>query len=280
MEGFWAILSGNHAFATLIIVASALFLRLLVNRWIDSRDKMEADARRRVKSNVKNSLFFIVVLALVFVWAPSLRTFALSLTAFVVAIILATKELILCVSGYVLKSTGGMIRVGDWIEINGLRGEIVEQDIMTTTMEELGTGSKQYDFTGRTVIMPNSVFLSATVKNERFNKRYTYHSFSIVVKPEVPTGELRETLLRELALIVEQFTDVAKRYKSLIEKRAGIQLSDDFAECHVGFLKDAHVQLTLTCFVPVTEAMHIEHEIKAKAADYIADWYAKCKIEG
>ncbi|MDV7339602.1 mechanosensitive ion channel family protein [Terasakiella sp. A23] len=270
-------ISGNQLFASLVFVAAMLVLRFLSNRWVDSRTKFEAETKRRFKSNVKNGLFFIVLIALIFVWAPSLRTFALSLTAFAVAIILATKELILCVSGYILKSTGGLIRVGDWIEVNGLRGEVVDQDIMTTTLEELGTHAKQYEFTGRTIIIPNSIFLASTVKNERFNKRYTYHSFDITLQPEVPTGELKKRLMTQLASEIEEFSEVAKRYKALIEKRADITLPENFTDCHVTFLKDAHIQIELTCFVPVNAAMRIENVIKESAADYIADWHAKKK---
>lgn len=268
-------ITGNQAFASLVFVIAVLIVRFASNRWLDSRPKIEIESKRRIKSNIKNALFFITLIALIFIWAPSLRTFALSLTAFAVAIILATKELILCVSGYVLKSTGGLIRVGDWIEVNGLRGEVVEQNIMTTALEELGHGPRRYDLTGRTIIFPNSIFLASTFKNERFNKRYTYHSFSITLKPEVPTSKLRQKLLAALNKEVDVFREVAKRYKSMIEKRADLQLPNKFSDCHTSFLDDANVKITLTCFIPVTDAVRIENTIKEIAADHIAQWYAQ-----
>jgi small-conductance mechanosensitive channel len=277
MEGLIEQITGNQIFASIIFIAGMLGLRFLTNRWLDSREKLEADNKRRIKTNIKNALFFIILIALVFVWAPSLRTFALSLTAFAVAIILATKELILCVSGYILKSTGGLIRVGDWIDLNGSRGEVVDLNIMTTTLEELGHGPKRYEFTGRTIVIPNSVFLSASIKNERFNKRYTYHSFDIVLSADIPTSELRQKMMAALEQKISEFREVAKRYKTMIEKRADLKLSDDFAECHVNFLNDGHIKLTLTCFAPITHAIDIEDSIKEIAADYIADWHTQKK---
>jgi small-conductance mechanosensitive channel len=268
-------LSGNQFFASLVFIIAMLIVRFISNRWLNSRSKMETEDRRRIKSNIKNSLFLFVLIALIFIWAPALRTFALSLTAFAVAIILATKELILCISGYILKSTSGLIRVGDWIEIGDLRGEVVDQNIMTTTLEELGHGTKKYEFSGRTVMVPNSLFLSTSVKNERFNKRYSYHTFHIVICPQIPVAPLKEKLLQALDAEIEQFSEVAKRYKSLIEKRADIALSDNFSDSRISFLDDTHIRLSLICFVPVSEAVQIENKIKSLASNEIANWYAR-----
>jgi len=268
-------LSGNQIIASLVFMAAMLAVRFVSNSWLNSRSKMEVEDRRRIKSNIKNGLFLVVLIALIFIWAPALRTFALSLTAFAVAIILATKELILCISGYILKSTSGLIRVGDWIEIGDLRGEVVDQNIMTTSLEELGHGHKKYEYSGRTVLVPNSLFLSTTVKNERFNKRYTYHNFNIVLHPEIPLGPIRDKLLNILTEETEQYAEVAKRYKALIEKRADIPLPDAFIDSRISFLDDTHVRLTFICFVPVAEASQIENKIKTIASAEIADWYAR-----
>ncbi|WP_417821877.1 mechanosensitive ion channel family protein [Terasakiella sp.] len=268
-------LSGNQIIASLVFMAAMLAVRFVSNSWLNSRSKMEIEDRRRIKSNIKNGLFLVVLIALIFIWAPALRTFALSLTAFAVAIILATKELILCISGYILKSTSGLIRVGDWIEIGDLRGEVVDQNIMTTSLEELGHGHKKYEYSGRTVLVPNSLFLSTTVKNERFNKRYTYHNFNIVLHPEIPLGPIRDKLLNILTEETEQYAEVAKRYKALIEKRADIPLPDAFIDSRISFLDDTHVRLTFICFVPVAEASQIENKIKTIASAEIADWYAR-----
>ncbi|WP_417831887.1 mechanosensitive ion channel family protein [Terasakiella sp.] len=268
-------LSGNQIIASLVFMAAMLAVRFVSNSWLNSRSKMEIEDRRRIKSNIKNGLFLVVLIALIFIWAPALRTFALSLTAFAVAIILATKELILCISGYILKSTSGLIRVGDWIEIGDLRGEVVDQNIMTTSLEELGHGHKKYEYSGRTVLVPNSLFLSTTVKNERFNKRYTYHNFNIVLHPEIPLGPIRDKLLNVLTEETEQYAEVAKRYKALIEKRADIPLPDAFIDSRISFLDDTHVRLTFICFVPVAEASQIENKIKTIASAEIADWYAR-----
>lgn len=268
-------LSGNQIIASLVFMAAMLAVRFVSNSWLNSRSKMEIEDRRRIKSNIKNGLFLVVLIALIFIWAPALRTFALSLTAFAVAIILATKELILCISGYILKSTSGLIRVGDWIEIGDLRGEVVDQNIMTTSLEELGHGHKKYEYSGRTVLVPNSLFLSTTVKNERFNKRYTYHNFNIVLHPEIPLGPIRDKLMNILTEETEQYAEVAKRYKALIEKRADIPLPDAFIDSRISFLDDTHIRLTFICFVPVAEASQIENKIKTMASAEIADWYAR-----
>ena len=275
MEEILERMSGNQLFTSAILIFAILAVRVVTNRWLETHSKLDTESKRRIKINIKNGLFLICLVALIFVWAPSLRTFALSLTAFTVAIILATKELILCISGYVLKSTSGIIGVGDWIEVNGIRGEVVDLNIMTTTVEELGKGPSRYEFTGKTVALPNSLFLSSAFKNERFNKRFTFHHFDVVTEPQVPSGQLCELLMGALKLEIAPFSEVGIRYKSLIEKRAEIALPEKPINYHLSFAEDGKIILTMICFVPTNEAIKIEKKVKKIAADFISDWYAK-----
>lgn len=279
MDQFIKSLTSNQVVASFFIIIVLFVIRFFSDTWLNHRDKMENEVRKRIRSNIRNGLFFLAVVAMIFIWAPALRTFALSLTAFAVAMIVATKELILCFSGYLVKSSRGLARVGDWIEINGVRGEIVDQDFLTTVLEELGTGSSKFDFTGRSVVVPNSQFLSATVRNERFNKRYTYHTFRVTTKPDVDTSVFRARLLEALNEAVAPYQEVALRYIGIIEKRASIKLSDSMTQMHFSFRDEGSQSIDFTCFVPVQEAVAIENKIKIMAADEISAFYARQKAE-
>ena len=64
--------------------------------------------------------------------------------------------------GYVHRTTTGTFRFGDVIEINGVRGEVIDQTLLSTTMLEM---SEEHQFTGRVVQFPNSFFVLHPVRN-------------------------------------------------------------------------------------------------------------------
>lgn len=260
MSQIITILTSNQIAGTIILVFLAIAIRVGAERYLTHRDDVEADHRRRMLSSLRNTLFFILLIGLVFVWAPSLRTFALSLTAFAVAIILATKELILCISGSLVKSSGASMRVGSWIEVNGIRGEVIDQSLMTTTIQELGKDHGAYDFTGRTIAMPNSIFLTSSVINERFYKRYVFHTFYMVVDANIDTAPLVKIMVDAVNMEMKEHLDVAKRYIALIENRSGIDIHEPEPRVKIQMLNDGRVKLALTAFLPTRQAAEIEQK--------------------
>ncbi len=103
------------------LVASGLLLlvlwvaRTIVVKLIRLRSDLPAHVIRRWVATTRNVFLFLLLLGLVLIWAPQLRTFALSLAAVAVALVVATKEMILCVSGSLLRASTRAFSVGDWM---------------------------------------------------------------------------------------------------------------------------------------------------------------------
>lgn len=261
-------LATNQLGASVILVVAAIVTRSAVNHYLSRREDVEADRQRRILSNLRNALGLIVVIGLVLIWAPALRTFALSLTAFAVAIIIATKELILCISGSILKAGSGSMRVGDWIEVNALRGEVVDQTLLSTTIQELGKESYAFEFTGRTIVIPNSVFLAAPVTNERLHKRFVFHSFGMVCEAGLDLEGVCTALVSSIESDMADQMEVARRYVSMMEKRAGIGLREPEVQIKLTTTNEGKARITVTAFVPTGEATRIEQRaMKAGLAE-------------
>lgn len=89
----------------LTLILLLLLIRLGVGHAILSRTKAAPHLQRRWTTPVRNLLLFLGLIGLALISAPQLQTFALSLTAVAVAIIVATKELILYLSGSFLRAS-------------------------------------------------------------------------------------------------------------------------------------------------------------------------------
>jgi len=182
LEQYWTLLSTRGFLATAI-----LFVLLFIVRWILLRFVRKQDERTEISENwqnvVKRSVVLALLIGLILIWAPQLRTFALSLTAVAVALVIATKELILCLSGAVIKASGRLFSVGDLIQVGELKGYVSTQSLLTTTLREVNH-STEYS-SGNQAVIPNSVFLISPVKNFSYLRPYLVHTFILYAEPSL-----------------------------------------------------------------------------------------------
>ncbi|MDQ0314559.1 mechanosensitive ion channel family protein [Amorphus orientalis] len=249
------------------LIASFLLLLLLwiarkiAVRTIRARSQLAPHNQRRLIATTRNAFLLLLLVGLVLIWAPQLRTFALSLTAVAVALVVATKELILCLSGAVLRATTRAFAVGDWIEIGETRGEVTDHTLLATTLQEFGTGPHAYMPTGRTIVVPNSLLLTATVCNQTALRDYTYHRFAVTLDPMPPLEGAHERVSAIVSRHYEPFADRAARANAAIERKTHSDLPDPapvvrFLTTDLGKLR---VEVTLFC--PSQQAERIESEI-------------------
>ena len=87
----------------------------------------------------RNVTMLLILLGLAMIWGGRrFKLLALSMFAVAAAIVVATKELIMCLSGSILRSVTKQYSIGDYIEINGLRGRVVDINMLNTLMMQIG----------------------------------------------------------------------------------------------------------------------------------------------
>jgi small-conductance mechanosensitive channel len=206
------------------ILVGGFLLRRLAVSLIRGGEGVLSDTRRRFMVAVRNGLSGLVILGLLALWAPELEEFALSIAAVAVALVIATKELILCISGAIWERTTRAFVIGDWVEIGGHSGHVIDETLFVTQLQEIET--REFRYTGRTIVVPNSLLLTQPVINHNFRKRFLEHEFTLYVPPDAPAQRIREAIEAALTAEFEQFEGVARRYAAMIEKRAGVKLPD------------------------------------------------------
>lgn len=94
-EILWTPLLGNRLVSTAALVLAVVLVRLLAPRLIRGSNVILSEVQRACLSRVRNISVIVGAVGLVLTWLPSLHAFALSVIAFAVALVIATKELIL-----------------------------------------------------------------------------------------------------------------------------------------------------------------------------------------
>lgn len=167
---------------SIFIVIAVVVLRSILLRWHFHRHRdWDIEEKRRALVVSRNVALVLCVLALMLVWATQIQTFALSMVALAAATVLATKELIMCLSGSLLRMVTKQYSVGDYIEINGIRGRVVDINLLNTLMMQIGPNAQVGQLSGKTISFPNSLLLSFPVQRDNILWHYVVHTFDIPV---------------------------------------------------------------------------------------------------
>lgn len=247
---------------TLIVLVLILLIRKIILSQIRGEVAFITEGQRKWMSRTKNGSFALLLIVMFLIWKVEINEFALSVTAIAVAIVVASKEIILCFTGAIQRASSRSFKIGDWIEVGAISGEVIEYNMMATVIQEIDLTRGQYDYTGKTATLPNSMFFTYPVKNLNFMKRYVYHNFEIVVRDFVNLYPLLPDLHGKIDEHFAHFKDVAQRYNSMIERHVGVDLPGPEAEVLIQSSLTGEQIVHIRIFCPTDKAAHLEQDIR------------------
>lgn len=211
-----------------LIASISLVILLLLLRGVFSRRVRKSDWRTEDKRKwlvtARNWSTSIIFIGLIMIWATELQTFALSVVAITGALIISGKELLLCVHGGLLRSFNNLFKIGDRIEIDGVRGDVIDTNLFVTKILEIGPNNYTHQFTGRSIMIPNSLFLTKELTNESFMQSYVLHVFKLSFHRDIDWEEA-ENCMRDAAMAeCEPFIKEAQENMNRISRREGLEV--------------------------------------------------------
>lgn len=253
----------EHKFLLTVLVIAVVWTirRLLINViWGDTN--FLSEEQRKWISTTKNGTFTLLLILMFIVWRSEINEFALSLTAIAVAVVVASKEIILCFTGSIQRASSRSFQIGEWIEVGALCGEVIEHNLMATKIQEIDLQGGTYNYTGKTVTFPNSLFFTTPVKSLNFMKRYVYHEFNITVKETANLYPLVPSILARIDDHCEDFHEVATRYNQVIERHAGVDLPGADPHIYVTTTELGDQQVHVRLFCPTERATELEQLVR------------------
>lgn len=219
------ILSSPYLFkiiASVVLIVLSIAIRTALIRTI-LRGAPKSEIRRGWVVSIRNATWLIILLGLAAVWAEAIESFGTAILAVAVAFVIATKELIQGALGGFVRTTTNMYSIGDRIEVGTHRGDVVDLNLFSTTILEVGPGKSSHLRTGRTVIIPNLKLLDTTVVNESSMKQYVVHSLSVPVALKHDWKKAEGVLLRAAETECAPFLDEARTHMEALERQHGLK---------------------------------------------------------
>jgi small-conductance mechanosensitive channel len=167
----------------LIILGIALVL-LFFDRWLESLlGKTSLDRRQvetlRTVTRVSIQVFAVLLVLLVIFGPPSQLGTFLGLAG--AGLTVALKDFIVGFLGWFVLMGKNGIRLGDWVEINGVTGEVVELGMFHTVLLETGNWTDSGHPTGRRVTFTNSFAIEGHYFNFSTSGQWLWDELQVVL---------------------------------------------------------------------------------------------------
>ncbi len=242
-------LTSPRMFSTYIVILAVSLLRIFLLRWIHRAHGEPSEERRRMIVNSRNFCFGLFLVGMVLVWASELRTFAVSIVAILAAIVLATKEVIMCLTGTLVRSVSNSYVVGDRVEIGAVRGDVIDITPLATTILEVGPGPTFHRRTGRTIVFPNSLLLTQSILNETKMTPYIIHCITVPLEAGADWRRREQFLIEAANEEVANYQEELKEMMLRFEQESG--LDSPTSEPAVHLMVDDPGKLKLILRYPV-----------------------------
>jgi small-conductance mechanosensitive channel len=187
---------------TVAVVASVILVNIAISAILRGRVALSRETKLRASVFWRNFSFLIALVVLITIWRAELRAAALSLAALSVALVIAGKELVTSVLGYVYRTTSSSFEFGDVIEINGVKGEVIDQTLLSTTVLEMNDENL---FTGRVTQFPNSFFITHPMRNFSHLGDYQLALVAIPLAPDQDFDQAKRLLAEVASAVCAEF---------------------------------------------------------------------------
>ena len=246
---------------SILLLFSLLIVRTLIVRAIAKNPTLSMEAKRRWVVSVRNTMVFVLLVGLVVIWAHELQAFGLSLVALAAALVLATKELILCWSGAALRIGGKVYAVGDRIQIAGHRGVVLDHDIFATKLLEIGPGQASHLYTGRVTVFPNSLLFSNALVKENPGQEYGLYILVIPLRDQDDWRDAEQHLLDAAKAECTPFMEEAGRQMKLLEQANLLEAPSPSPRITIQLSEPGRINLVLRFPAPDRGRSRVEQAI-------------------
>lgn len=207
---------------------------------------------------VKNLVRVIVAFLIFGLWMAQISSFIFSIAAFFGALIIAGKEAVLSVFGYLNITFARPFRIGDYIEVGDYQGRVIDVDMMNTTLSEVGPSKKQ---TGRQLTFPNSLVFTQPVRNLSSLGKFGLHLVEFILPVDDDLDKAEEIVLVVAERVCSPWLAEAIKHFDRIEVSRFIELPPGKPEVYWQPLDGRSHKMIVRLACPIHKRGNVQQEL-------------------
>jgi len=209
----------------------------------------DTETRYKSQKGIEVLGYLILILLSVSYFTGNVNDFALAIGLFTAGITITLQELILSIAGSIYIFLVKVYNPGDRIEINGIKGDVIDVDSIYTTMMEIGEWVSSDNYSGRIVKLSNAFVFRGPVYNYSRDFPFIWDEFNIPIRYGSDMELAKEIIIRvaseELSGYVQDSLSewksvVAKYYieDAQVEPTLAISMTDNWMQFNLRYIVD------------------------------------------
>ncbi len=212
---------GKMMTAAVTLLVIVVLIRL-INRWL-ARLIKDNESRYRARKFTAFLGYVAAALALAAVFSTQFRALTVAFGVAGAGVAFALQEVIVSLAGWVAIAFGNFFRVGDRIQLGGIRGDVIDVGVLRSTLMECGQWVNGDLYNGRIVRVANSFVFKEPVVNYSADFPFLWDEFTIAIRHGSDHRVVREILERILNDTIGEYADFAKQSWKLMVKKYRIE---------------------------------------------------------
>jgi len=232
-----------------IILIALIFTLIQLFRLFLKKNITETSAKYKSQKSVEIIGYVIIIILSFFYFTGNIKDFTLAIGLFTAGIAFTLQELILSIAGSLFIFIVKVYKPGDRIEINGIKGDVIDVDSMYTTMMEIGQWVDSDNYSGRIVKLSNAFVFKGPVYNYSQDFPFIWDEFNLPIRYGSDV-ELAKSIFIKIASNTlseftsnskSQWTEVVNKYyieDAIVEPTLAISLTDNWIQFNIRYIVD------------------------------------------
>ena len=243
----------EHTFTTSILkyIFWVVLIILVISFFRKFLKKSLPDNSIRYKSQkgVEVLGYGLIIFLTISYFTGSIKDFTLAIGLLTAGITITLQELILSIAGSFYIFFVKVYKPGDRIEINGIKGDVIDIDSIYTTMMEIGEWVSSDNYSGRIVKLSNSFVFKGAIYNYSQDFPFLWDEFNLPIRygsdvelaKSIVVQIAGEVLSEYVSKSLSKWKEVVNKYyieDAQVEPTLAITMTDNWIQFNIRYIVD------------------------------------------
>lgn len=231
-----------------IVLLVVLFAIQLIRRYLKKKIANTVIRYKAQKGIEILGYTLLVILAIIY-FSGSIKDFTIIIGLFTAGMAFTLQELILSIAGSIYIFLVKVYQPGDRIEINGIKGDVIDVDSIYTTMMEIGEWVSSDNYTGRIVKLSNAFVFKGPIYNYSQDFPFIWDEFNLPIRYGSDIDLAKSIIIKIASETLSEYTanskhdweKVVNKYyieDAEIDPTLAISLTDNWIQFNLRYIVD------------------------------------------
>ena len=239
----WAIFI-KYIVLVMLVIGFIQFLRRFIRKNLPN-----SKVKYRSQKGIEVVGYLVLIILTLSYFTGNIKDFTLAIGLLSAGVAITLQELILSIAGSLYIFFVKVYKPGDRIEINGIKGDVIDIDSIYTTMMEIGEWVSSDNYSGRIIKLSNAFVFKGPIYNYSMDFPFIWDEFNLPIRygsdielaKNIIIKVATETLSEYVVNSIAKWKDVVDRYyieDAKVEPTLAITMTDNWIQFNLRYIVD------------------------------------------